>query len=429
MKASIIIPVWNGKPYLADCLEAVLAQDYPIFEIIAVDNASVDGSAEFIEAHYPQVRVIRNCRNLGFAGGCNIGLRISDGDFLVLLNQDTQMLPGWLRRMGMVLQDPQVGIVGGKALYPDNETIQHAGGWIEWPLGLAHHYWQGDSDTEHGDDPRSVDYVTGAAVAFRQNILERVGFLDEGFWPGYFEDADFCFRIREAGFTVRYEPRAVTIHAETTSSESATVARAYQQGRIRFLLKHMPPQRFLAEFFLAEKSYQSAAIRGQEDISLPLAYLTSIPIVPRIYHRRWDVGDDVTHQCIAVLRELYQRSWDENWNHMEELSDAVAQSMSQGQSPSCNTALEEFEFRSSVPVLGPLIVQLRSMWYSIAARWGIQHLAQQQDIVNRRQTTFSHVIDVHVCSLEHRVETLVAENAFLAEEIARLRLQIEADKE
>jgi GT2 family glycosyltransferase len=428
MRASVIIPVWNGRPYLADCLEAVLAQDCPAFEIIAVDNASVDGSAEFIEGRYPQVRVIRNRRNLGFAGGCNTGMRIAEGDFLVLLNQDTQMLPGWLRRMGMVLQDPQVGIVGGKALYPDKEMIQHAGGWIEWPLGLAHHYGQGERDAGQWDKPRSVDYVTGAAVAFRHDVLRKVGFLDEGFWPGYFEDADFCFRVREADFAVRYEPQAVVSHAETTSIKPSMVSRAYQRGRLRFVLKHMPPNRFLLEFVPAEKNYQPAAVRGQEDISLPLAYLASIPLTPGVYHQRWNTDEETVCQVVAVFRDLYLRSWEENWMHIQELSDAVLQSLPSDEVLSPDLSLEEFEFQSSMPIIGPLIAQLRSLWYSIAARWAMRHLAKQQDIVNRRQAVLTDVIDVHVHSLEHRVETLAAENVLLAEEIARIRLQIDTDE-
>jgi GT2 family glycosyltransferase len=143
LTVSVIIPIWNGSEYLHACLDSLMAHDYPIFEIIAVDNASVDGSAELIARHYPQVRLIRNAVNLGFAGGCNAGLKAAQGDILVLLNQDVIVQPGWLRALVKALQKPKIGIVGCKMLYPDGRTIQHAGGWIEWPLGLAHHYGRG----------------------------------------------------------------------------------------------------------------------------------------------------------------------------------------------------------------------------------------------------------------------------------------------
>jgi GT2 family glycosyltransferase len=182
-KVSVIIPVWNGREYLPGCLDALLAQEYPDFEVIAVDNASVDGSAELIAEQYPQVRLIRSSRNLGFAGGCNAGLKVARGDVLVLLNQDTVVLPGWLLALVEALQQPEVGIVGCKILYPDGKTIQHAGGWIEWPLGLAHHYGHGELDQGQWDQLREVEYVTGAAMAFWGHVVKQIGGMDEGFWP------------------------------------------------------------------------------------------------------------------------------------------------------------------------------------------------------------------------------------------------------
>jgi GT2 family glycosyltransferase len=436
MKASIIIPVWNGKEYLSRCFDALRLQSYSDFEIIAVDNNSTDGSVNFIANHYPQVSLIRNPCNLGFAGGCNVGLRAAKGDILVLLNQDTRVSPDWLSVLAGRLQNPEVGVVGCKALYPDGQTIQHAGGWIEWPLGLAHHYGQGESDSGQWDEPRSLDYVTGAAMAFRREILERVGFLDEGFWPGYFEDADFCFLVREAGFEVKYDPKAVVIHEETTSIDAAMVSRAYQRGRLRFLLKHMSPLRFLEEFVPAEEDYQPPAIRGWESSALPLAYLASIPPAVRILHRRGGVSTDVAYQVVAALKQLYQRAWKENSIHTEELANAISQSETLEDFASSLSHLKEFEFHSSLPVIGPLIVQLRSVWYSIAAQWPVRHLVQQQDeinrqqdAVNRRQATLIQQQDTYIRSLEKRVETLAAENALLAEEIARIGLQIDIDEE
>lgn len=124
---SVIIPVWNGRPYLDACLDALLAQEPPGFEIILVDNASTDGSADYVADHYSQVQLIRNRDNRGFAGACNIGLKAASGRIFVLLNQDTRVYPGWLSVLCGALSNSRIGVAGCKCLYPDGETIQHAG--------------------------------------------------------------------------------------------------------------------------------------------------------------------------------------------------------------------------------------------------------------------------------------------------------------
>ncbi|CAG0995499.1 partial N-acetylglucosaminyl-diphospho-decaprenol L-rhamnosyltransferase, partial [Anaerolineae bacterium] len=205
---SVIIPIWRGRAYIPACLESVTQQANVRVEIIAVDNASGDGAAEWIGEQYPHVHVIRNPVNLGFAGACNLGMRAAHGDLLLLLNQDTRMKPGCLLGIQQAFDNPDVGVVGCKIFYPDSQIIQHAGGRVDWPLGLTHHWGYREPDAEVWNVAKTVDYVTGAALAFRRDILTRVGMLDEGFWPGYFEDVDFCLRVRKAGYQVLYEPRA-----------------------------------------------------------------------------------------------------------------------------------------------------------------------------------------------------------------------------
>ena len=304
LTVSLIIPIWNGSEYLHACLDSLMAHDYPIFEIIAVDNASVDGSAELIARHYPQVRLIRNAVNLGFAGGCNAGLKAAQGDILVLLNQDVIVQPGWLRALVKALQKPKIGIVGCKMLYPDGRTIQHAGGWIEWPLGLAHHYGRGEQDEGQWDESKTVDYVTGAAMAFRRDVLEQIGLLDEEFWPGYFEDTDFCFRAREFGYEIWYIPDSVALHFETKSIKNRLeIAYFYEKGRLRFVLKHLVPHRFLTEFVVMEKE---RVLRFTKEESNPLyqAYLEAIPMAAQILTQRWSADERTIETVILALQSL-----------------------------------------------------------------------------------------------------------------------------
>ncbi|MFW6116368.1 MAG: glycosyltransferase family 2 protein [bacterium] len=414
MKASVIIPVWNGREYLSDCLDALLAQDYPDFEIIAVDNASEDGSADFVEESYSTVRLIRNQGNLGFAGGCNVGLRAARGDMLALLNQDAVVRPGWLQVLAETLQDPGIGVVGCKILYADGQTIQHAGGWVEWPLGLAHHYGRHKPDGKQWSEPAAMEYVTGAAIAFRRDVLEEIGPLDEEFWPGYFEDADFCVRAREAGYEVRYEPEAEVLHRETTSlSIPEEISRAYQRGRLRFLLKHMPPGCFLREFVPAERRYQGPAIRGHESVAVRLAYLEAIPAAARLLPERWQADDRTVSQVIAALEDLRQRAWQEDWERVEESAVIGSELADRGSEVGSVSPLQEFEFQSAVPVVGPLIARLRSLWYSVAARWAIGDLIEQQEAINRQH-------GIYIRALRDRVAMLAEENSLLSRQLADL---------
>jgi Predicted glycosyltransferases len=390
MKVSVIIPVWNGREHLPGCLDALLAQDYPNFEIIAVDNASVDGSAELIAEKYPQVRLIRNICNLGFAGGCNVGLKAAQGDVLVLLNQDTVVLPGWLLALVEALQKPEVGIVGCKILYPDGKTIQHAGGWIEWPLGLAHHYGKGELDQGQWDQHREVEYVTGAAMAFRRHLIDQIGGMDEGFWPGYFEDADFCFRAREIGYKILYIHEAVVLHKETTSiSDPFKLSCAYQKGRLRFVLKHMSPYQFLGEFVDAEKSYQMSALRGRENGPLQIAYLEAMRNAPIIAVTRWRAHVQIIKAVLFSLQDLFEHSMMESQRKLLEMIGQTELSRDEirslGSSFPGFPPLQEFQFRSSFPIIGPFISYLRRLFFSISSKWAIRYLIQQQEAINRQQ--------------------------------------------
>ena len=289
MKASVIVLSWNGMEYLEDCLDAVLAQEYPDFEVIVVDNGSSDGSADFVERLYPQVRLIRNERNLGFAAGNNVGLRAARGDALVLLNQDAVVEPGWLEVLVTALEDPTIGMVGCKLLYPDG-TIQHAGGRIVDSRGSSRHIGRGEPDTGQYDTMEEVDFVTGAALALSRDTLARVGPLDEGFAPAYYEDTDWSYRVREVGLRVVYCPTAVATHFESTSLEVGGYSHhvAFNYGRLRFLLKHSPMDWLWDQFAPAEASGIRAMSRGNELMAVRQACLRVLFDLPEVARYRAD---------------------------------------------------------------------------------------------------------------------------------------------
>lgn len=222
MDYSIVIPVFNKAEFTYNCLRALRATLHGAGEgeVIVVDNASSDRTPEVL-GQFPWVRTIRNERNLGFAAANNQGVRSASGDAVVLLNNDTLGMPGWLAAMLSVLREPGVGIVGARLLFGDR-TIQHAGvvvngmffsrvSFMPWHFGAK----------LPANDPlvsarREVQIVTAACMATQRELYLELGGLDEGYWNGY-EDVDYCFKVRDRGLKVIYEPAASLYHFESQS--------------------------------------------------------------------------------------------------------------------------------------------------------------------------------------------------------------------
>jgi len=255
IRTSVIILSWNGRQYLGSCLNAILKQSQGAHEILLVDNGSIDGSVEFVITYYPTIRVIQNHANLGVAGGWNVGLKETTGDIVVFVNQDVIVRPDWLFQLNSVfMETPEAGVIGCKLLYPDEKTIQHAGGKILYPLAITKHYGSKEIDIGQYDALREVDYVTGAAFGIRRDTLCHIGLFDDRFFPAYYEDVDICVRARQFGYKVLYSPNPVAVHYESTSlgKHSEQYYFHYHQNRLRFVFKHLTMQRILYEFLPAE---------------------------------------------------------------------------------------------------------------------------------------------------------------------------------
>lgn len=238
---SIIIVSLNGRDRISMPLDAMRKCTNFKGEVMVVDNGSKDGLSDFVRENYPEVILIQSPKNLGFAGGNNLGILNSKGKILVLLNDDTEPRPDWLHSLDEEFQkNPRLGIAGCKLLYPDQKTIQHLGGTIS-RNGLTNHLDYGlDESKQTVMEPREVDYVTGAAFAFRRTLIRQVGMLDPRFWPIYFEETDYCVRARRKGWQIKVIPKSVVIHHEsqTTVRFSYRFMFMYHRNRMRFLLKN-----------------------------------------------------------------------------------------------------------------------------------------------------------------------------------------------
>jgi O-antigen biosynthesis protein len=235
---------------ISRCLEALYALDWPSdqLEIIVVNNGSTDGTAHVLQGWAERgVTIITLPRNAGFAGGNNPGILRARGDWIILLNDDTEVHRDWLRvLMKHAESRPDAGLLGSLLVYGDRHTVQHAGGVVQ-PNALTNHIGSGQELATQHRRVRECDYVTGAAIAIRRDVVRAVGLLDPGYWPIYFEEIDYCWRARRAGFVILQTP-ALCVHHEsrTTQAWSPGFLRKYHRNRLRYVVMNFGPRRTTA---------------------------------------------------------------------------------------------------------------------------------------------------------------------------------------
>jgi N-acetylglucosaminyl-diphospho-decaprenol L-rhamnosyltransferase len=245
---------------LRDCLESLRAHPPSrVMSIEVVDNASGDGTAAMVEREFPEVRLTRAPRNLGFAAATNLALGEGDAPYALALNPDTALAARALDRLLAVMDArPEIGICGPRLVRRDG-TLDHAAKRsFPTPLGALAHF-SGLGRRAGAPAPLAqyrvpqlgpgeagpVDAVNGAFMLIRRAALDDVGLLDEGYWM-YMEDLDLCYRFAEAGWTIWYEPSATVIHLKAASSgpvRSPRLERAFHYGMYRFYRKHYAPRR------------------------------------------------------------------------------------------------------------------------------------------------------------------------------------------
>ena len=218
MKTLIVVLNWNSRKMTEQCLRSLLAMEGSSFQILVVDNGSRDGSVEYLRKRFPQIQVIANGRNLGFAAGCNVGIRqglAEDADFVLLVNNDTIIDPRLLSELLAEAQrNPKAGILSPKIYYYDpSDAIWWVGGTYSCWTGLARHIDLRKKDTGKYDTPRDLDWATGCVMLLRGEALREAGMFDEQFF-GNGEDLDLSLRMRQLGYVVRYVPAAKVWHRE-----------------------------------------------------------------------------------------------------------------------------------------------------------------------------------------------------------------------
>lgn len=235
---SIVIPVYNQLPFTLACIDALLAHETRYrFEILVGDDASSDATALALATPIAGVRHVRHDTNLGFVRNCNATAALARGRYVVMLNNDTQVLPGWLDELVGTLEDnPGVGLSGSKLVFPDGR-LQECGG-IVWRDGSAWNFGRlQDPRRPEFCYMRDTDYVSGASIALPMELWRELGGFDELFVPAYAEDVDLAFRIRARGLRTVVQPLSQLLHFEGVSSGTDTTqgAKAYQVENLRKL--------------------------------------------------------------------------------------------------------------------------------------------------------------------------------------------------
>ncbi len=218
---TIVIPNYNGAKYLEGCLSALEAERQcprtPAFEILVVDDGSSDGSALALTERFPDVKTIFLEKNAGFCHAVNVGIRESDAPYVILLNNDTKVRPGFVRHLYLAIQkSPKIFSVSAKMLLWDNPELLDGAGDGYCALGWAYARGKGEPASRY-DRPAKVFSACGGAAIYRRSILEEIGLFDESHFA-YLEDLDIGYRARIRGYWNLYEPQARVVHFGSAST-------------------------------------------------------------------------------------------------------------------------------------------------------------------------------------------------------------------
>jgi GT2 family glycosyltransferase len=285
---SVIIPNWNGRKLIGACLDSLRRQTRRDLEVIVVENGSVDGSSQFIRENYPEVRLLEQQINLGFAGGVNEGIRRARGRQIALLNNDAVVELTWADEMIKALDEAD--IVQAKMLqFDDHQKIDSIGDFVsKW--GLAYPLGRSQADSGESKAIRPIFSACGGSAAYRRRVFETVGLFDEAFFA-YLEDVDLSFRARLAGFQVVMNPQAIAYH-----HLGATAAHLGSFSRYHFIrnsfylfLKNFPTSlliRALPRFLLIQLlMFFSASKKAVPHVALR-AYLRVLVRLPKLIKQR-----------------------------------------------------------------------------------------------------------------------------------------------
>ena len=322
---TVVIPNWNGMQYLKTCLDSLRKQDTDDFETLVVDNHSEDGSVEFIRANYPEVRLIVHEENLGFTGGVNAGIEASESPFVLLLNNDTECDPGFVRALfTAVSKDPRIFSVSSRMIrFRERDLLDDAGDLFT-VLGYQAQRGTGQSvrDPKYLK-PKTVFSSCAGAAIYRKSVFEEMGAFDPDHFA-YLEDVDVGYRAMIYGYRNVYEPSAVVYHV----GSGASGAVQYSEFKVRLsarnsrylLYKNMPGffrglnalplalGQFVKRRFFRKLGFEDAYRAGELEAKENRKNLKIVPLTFRRFFRHFGIeGREIAYTFTYVFEYLRRR--------------------------------------------------------------------------------------------------------------------------
>ena len=299
---TVIVLNWNGKDDVIECLQSLEKQVYRTFEVVVVDNGSTDGSQAAIRQDFPAVTLIENIANLGFSEGNNVGIRYAleqGADYVLLLNNDTTVDEKLLTELVQAAEsDDRIGAAGPKTYFYDApQTLWAAGGLICFGVDAVRMRGWNRLDTGQYDDTLEVDYVPGCGLLAKAATIQDVGLLDPEYFA-YYEDADWCLRTRQRGYSIHYVKTARMWHkaSRTTGRYSPQSRYALGINSVVFVKKHASWHQWLKWFVLTA-------------FSLPFLYTVraSQGMHKSVYAKARGIWDGF--RGMRVTSETFQQQW------------------------------------------------------------------------------------------------------------------------
>jgi len=248
-RVAVVILNWNGKNYLRDFLPSVLASTYPNIEIVVGDNASSDGSVQFLKTHYPSVTILRNDQNYGFTGGYNRILSRVEADYFILLNSDIEVVPGWIEPVINLMESDELIAAAAPKIksFKEKNCFEHAGaagGFIDkfgYPFCEGRIFYEIEEDRGQYQRSKEVFWASGAALFIKKKNWDDVGGFDERFFA-HMEEIDLCWRLKNIGLKVMYCAESEVFHVGGGTLNTENPFKTYLNFRNNLVLlkKNLP---------------------------------------------------------------------------------------------------------------------------------------------------------------------------------------------
>lgn len=319
---TIVIPHFNGEEILRRCLVSISATQYPSYLVHVVDNASTDRSIQMVRSKFPEVKVIRSRHNLGYAGGCNLGIQSSESEYVLLLNNDAVVSPDWLEPLVRLMESneliaavqPKILSINDKKMF---DYCGASGGEMDlfgYPFARGRIFKTLEIDEGQYDNQQLIFWASGAATLIRRSVLDKVGLLDSYFFA-HMEEIDLNWRMQKAGYQIAFEPGSVVYHQTggTLAQESYQKMKLNQRNNLIMILKNygfwnlcwIVPARLILDFITV---LAFPVLGFKRAAAVMIGWFAALFSLPVILHGRkenkriFKVSDDV------LMRRMYRGS-------------------------------------------------------------------------------------------------------------------------